>query len=108
MTSPARKLTPPPPISHTRAVERLSMPELRARAVRLLDRVPAEVRALRDRADEHRGKPAAVGFGADAATVEQRLAEALDAEARGLEHAAEELAWYAAGCPVPGLGRCVS
>ncbi len=87
--SAARKL-PRPPVSHTR----LSLPELRARVVRLLDRVPAEVRALRDRADEHRGKPAAAGFAEDAATVEQRIAVALDDEARALEDAAEELAWY--------------
>ncbi len=86
----ARKL-PPPPVSRVRP----SLPELRARAVRLLDRVPAEVRALRDQADEHRAKPAAVRFGYDAAAVEQRVAQQLDAEARALDAAAEELAWLA-------------
>ncbi len=92
--SAARKL-PLAPVSHTRAVERLSLPELRARAVRLLDRVPTEVRALRDRADEHRFRPATVCMGYDMAAVEERLAKQLDAEARALDAAAGELAWLA-------------
>lgn len=96
--SAARKPVPAAPASQVRTVEPLS--SLRARALRLLAMVPTEARALRDAADEHRAKPVEAGYGREAAAVERALADGIDARARELEADAEELAWYAAGCPV--------
>lgn len=95
MKAATNRLTPPAPASSTRAVDRASLPGLRVRAARLLERVPAEMRMLRDMSDEHRAKPAEASFGDDAAAVEHMLARELDARATTLEQAADELAWLA-------------
>ncbi len=104
--TPARKLMPPPPASHTRAVERRPLPTveehaavvaieltpLRARAARLLPRVAVGVRALRDEADTLRD----LGDRNDRLdTAERRAADRLDVSARELDAAADELRWLA-------------
>jgi hypothetical protein len=106
-----RKLAPipAPPASHVRAVGRCPLPTieehaacraaelapLRARASRYFAHVDAEVADLRSRAMSHRGIVGARGLGPDAAAVENRVALALDAEARALKDAADELRWLA-------------
>ncbi len=102
----ARRLAPPPPASRTRAVERCPLPTveehaavvaleltpLRARTARLLPRVDAGARALRDEADTRRG----VGDRNDRLdTAERRAADRLDVSARELDAAADELRWLA-------------
>lgn len=87
----ARKLAPPPPASQTRF--RATLAELRARAVRVLDRAAVEVRATRDEADARRELVRGRNDALD--TMERRAADALDARARELDAAADELRWLA-------------
>lgn len=95
----ALHLVPPPPRSDVRAASPVDLARLRARADVLLRRAAVEVQDLGAEATARREDSARHhnAWG----TLEHMVAARRAAEAQAIEDAAAELAWLAAGCPLP-------
>lgn len=94
----ALRLVPTPPRSDVRPVSPVEFARLRVRAEALVQHVDEAVRVLKaEAAERYDGSVHRNAWAAFDRLVAARRA----AEARALRDAADELAWLAAGCPLP-------